>query len=99
MSDHQKNQGERSSETSHGTGPSHTAYTVREGKDEQSYFNRIGAAFEHKDRNGFNIQLSALPVDGRIMLRTHKARLDQQRADNAGVTQKARSDQGQERGE
>ena len=29
---------------------------------------RIGAAFPHKDGTGFNVQLRALPVDGRIVL-------------------------------
>jgi len=55
--------------------PSHVAYQVSRGKDGQSYFNRIGAAFEHKDGAGFDIRLSATPVDGRITLRTAEDRL------------------------
>ena len=48
--------------------PSYIAYTVREGKD-KSYFTRIGAAWPHKDGKGFNIQLDAVPLDGKITLR------------------------------
>jgi len=29
--------------------PSHIAYQVREGEENKSYFNRIGAAWTHKD--------------------------------------------------
>ena len=48
------------------------AYAVEEydagnGKKAKSW-TRIGAAFPHKDGMGFNIQLRALPIDGRIVL-------------------------------
>ena len=48
------------------------AYSVEEydagnGKKAKTW-TRIGAAFPHKDGAGFNIQLRALPVDGRIVL-------------------------------
>ena len=49
--------------------PSHIAYQVREGKGDKGYFTRIGAAWPNKDGNGFNIQLEAMPIDGRITLR------------------------------
>jgi hypothetical protein len=49
--------------------PSHIAYQVREGKGDKGYFTRIGAAWPNKDGNGFNIQLDAVPLDGRITLR------------------------------
>jgi hypothetical protein len=61
-------------------GPSHIAYQVREGgteQDEKRYFNRIGAAFPHKDRKGLTVELDAMPVDGRIVLRTPQERLDE----------------------
>lgn len=51
------------------SGPSHHAFTVRESKDGKSFFNRVGSAFEHKDGQGFNITLEAVPVDGKITLR------------------------------
>ena len=61
--------------------PSHIAYQVREGKDGNAFFNRIGAAFPHKDNQGLDVQLDAMPVNGRVTLRTHQDRLDQQRDD------------------
>ena len=55
--------------------PSHYAYQVNESQDGKSYFNRVGAAFAHKDGEGFNIVLDAVPVDGRVTLRTPQERL------------------------
>lgn len=55
--------------------PSFIAYTVRQGgEDTKAYFNRIGAAFAHKDGEGHDILLYAVPVDGRITLRTPQER-------------------------
>lgn len=48
--------------------PTHTAYQVRE-SGSNSYWTRIGAAWAHGDGKGFNIQLEAVPLDGRITLR------------------------------
>ena len=59
--------------------PSHIAYHVREGSDDKAHFNRIGAAFKHKDGKGFNLQLDSTPVDGRVTLRTPQDRLDEKR--------------------
>ncbi|MGC8202511.1 hypothetical protein ACP2AV_07380 [Aliiroseovarius sp. PTFE2010] len=56
--------------------PSYTAFHVKDGADDKSYFNRVGAAFPHKDGEGHTIELDAVPVDGRIVLRTPKERLD-----------------------
>lgn len=55
-------------ETPASKSPSHIAYQVRDGKD-KGFFTRIGAAWPHRDGNGFNIQLEAVPLDGRITLR------------------------------
>lgn len=49
--------------------PSHIAYHVRDGKD-KGFFTRIGAAWPHKDGNGFNLLIEIMPLDGRISLRT-----------------------------
>ncbi|MGK2959052.1 MAG: hypothetical protein ACSLFB_11775 [Acidimicrobiales bacterium] len=57
--------------------PSFEAFHVKDGPDDKSYFNRIGAAFPHKDGEGHTITLDAVPVDGRIVLRTPKERLDE----------------------
>ena len=48
--------------------PDFIAWQV-ERRDEKSYWTRIGAAWDHKDGNGTTLQLDALPVDGRIVLR------------------------------
>ena len=61
--------------------PSHIAYQVSDGQDGKSYFNKVGAAFEHKDRQGYNVVLDAMPVDGRVSLRTPKERLEEMRSD------------------
>jgi hypothetical protein len=49
--------------------PSHVAYTVQEGKEGKSYWNRCGVAWATKDGKGFTIQLNAIPLDGKIVLR------------------------------
>lgn len=62
--------------------PSHIAFHVRGGEDAKAYFNRIGSAFPHKDGEGYNILLDALPVDGKVVLRTPQERLEDQRNGN-----------------
>ena len=51
------------------TAPTHRAYTVikRDGQDD--YWLNLGLVFPHKDGNGFNIVLQALPLDGKIVCR------------------------------
>lgn len=51
--------------------PDARAYTVREGssKGNKGFWTRVGSAWLHKDGKGFNVQLDALPVDGRLVLR------------------------------
>jgi hypothetical protein len=48
--------------------PTYVAYQVR-GANQKGFFTRIGAAWPNKDGKGFNIQLDAVPLDGRITLR------------------------------
>ncbi len=55
--------------------PAYRAYTVikRDGKDaKQDYWLNIGVAFAHEDGAGFNLLLQALPIDGKLVLRSHK---------------------------
>lgn len=85
-------------------GPSHIAFQVRDVGEDKSYFNRIGAAFEHKDGQGFNIQLDSVPVDGRVTLRTPQERVQDMQAQTVepqpqeqGQQQAPVKDQGQER--
>jgi len=49
--------------------PSHVAYQVRSNEGQKSIWTRIGGAWPHADGQGFNIQLDALPIDGRVTLR------------------------------
>ena len=58
--------------------PTHRAYTVikREGKED--YWLNLGIVFKHKDGEGFNILLQALPADAKIVLRTYKEREEEQ---------------------
>jgi hypothetical protein len=48
------------------------AYTVNERNGEQ-YWTNIGAAFPHKGGDGYSVMLNALPINGRIVLRTPKS--------------------------
>ena len=52
-----------------GKRPDYLAYTVRETRDGKGNWNKIGAAWGHKDDQGLDIQLDAVPVDGRVTLR------------------------------
>lgn len=49
--------------------PSHRAYSVirRDGQDD--FWLNLGLVFPHKDGDGFNIMLQALPLDGKIVCR------------------------------
>ena len=50
--------------------PAYIAYQVRDGKTDKGFFTRIGVAFPHSDGQGFNVLLDAIPLDGKIALRT-----------------------------
>jgi hypothetical protein len=63
-------------ETNSNKKPSHVVYHVREREGTSGFFTRIGAAWPHKDGKGFNIQLDALPVDGRMNLRVAEEKKD-----------------------
>ncbi len=50
--------------------PSHNVFTVEDrGENEDPFWLKIGAAWAHKDGKGFNINLSALPPNNRLVLR------------------------------
>ena len=57
--------------------PSHIAYQVRDRDNQKGVWTRIGSAWPHKDGKGFNIQIEAVPLDGRISLRVYEDRKDQ----------------------
>ena len=47
--------------------PTHFAYQVRNREGKKAIWTRIGSAWAHADGSGFNIQLDAVPIDGKIM--------------------------------
>ena len=49
--------------------PSHIAYQVKERDEKDAIWTRIGAMWPHKDGKGFNLQLDAVPLDGRVTFR------------------------------
>lgn len=59
--------------------PTHFAYTVRQDRNGQNHWTRLGAGWPDVD-GGFSIQLDAAPVDGRISLRPREA-LERMRAE------------------
>jgi hypothetical protein len=60
--------------------PTHTAYSVRDYEkngETNSDWTRVGVAWAHRDGNGFDIILEAIPVNGRIALRKNKPKSEQ----------------------
>ena len=49
--------------------PAHVAYQVKNREGKKAIWTRIGSAWAHADGTGFNIQLEALPIDGKVTLR------------------------------
>ena len=49
--------------------PTHVAYQVKNRDGQKAFWTRIGSAWAHSDGAGFNIQLDAVPIDGKITLR------------------------------
>ena len=50
--------------------PNAYAYVVREGSSKgKPFWMRVGSAWLHKDGKGFNVQLEALPVGGKLIVR------------------------------
>ena len=44
---------------------------VKDGEEKTNWI-RIGVGFENKDGKGFNLQLSAVPVSGKLVMRVHE---------------------------
>ena len=60
--------------------PTHSAYQVREYEadgQKKSYWTKIGSVWEHKDGAGYNVRLTAFPVDGNLVIRPVKERNDE----------------------
>ena len=53
--------------------PTHTAYAV-DGEGDNATWTEIGALWPHEDGKGFNLNLKALPLGSRIVIRERKAK-------------------------
>lgn len=62
--------------------PAFIAYTVT-GEGKSAFWTRIGSAWAHNHGEGFNIELHALPVTGRIVLMPPKAETETDRSEAA----------------
>ena len=62
--------------------PEMIAYNVRDrGEDKDAAWNRVGAAWPHRDGAGYDVKLDAIPVDGRVSLREAKKQFAEKRSD------------------
>ena len=77
-----------------GRKPDFIAYSVRDSKDGKGHWNKVGAAWEHRDGQGMDIQLDSIPLDGRLTIR--ELREERMNA-YEGERQEARSEQDQNR--
>ena len=50
-------------------------YSTKDGEEKANWI-RLGVAFENKDGKGFNLQLTAFPVTGKLVMRLHEPRQD-----------------------
>lgn len=48
------------------------ADTYESGGTEKTNWTRVGVAFPHKDGQGLNLELRALPVNGKLVIRRHE---------------------------
>ncbi len=54
--------------------PKYLVYAVKDrGKDKKAIWTRIGAAWEQQKGGGINLELEALPLDGKLVLMPPKA--------------------------
>lgn len=80
-----------------GRKPDFIAYNVQESRDGTGIWNRIGAAWQHKDGRGLEVNLSSVPVDGRVTLREQREeRMEAYEEENA--REKAKPERTQRRG-
>lgn len=51
--------------------PTHNVYVV-EGENDSAFWTKIGAAWKNADNEGLNVSLVAIPLTGRLIIRTVK---------------------------
>lgn len=52
--------------------PTHHVFVV-DGEGANAFWTKIGAAWQHADGKGLTIALNAIPLDGRVVVRSVKA--------------------------
>ena len=55
--------------------PAFDAYVV-DGDGKEAFWSKIGAAWPHEDGKGYNLQLTAMPMNGRLALRVPREKPD-----------------------
>ena len=71
------------------------AFAVKNDKDGKGHFHKVGAAFAHKDGKGYDIDLAAMPTNGRVTLRSPQERLEAKRAEAVHDTSEHWANRGQ----
>ncbi|WFU79400.1 hypothetical protein QA645_33640 [Bradyrhizobium sp. CIAT3101] len=51
--------------------PTHEAFVVT-GESDNAFWTKIGGVWPHEDGKGFNVELVALPLGGRLTIRERK---------------------------
>lgn len=60
--------------------PTHRLYIVT-GEGDKTHWQEIGAAWPHRDGEGFSITSTVIPLSGQIVMRAAKARPDKKAAE------------------
>jgi len=47
--------------------PDLIAYTTTKNASGKTFYNRVGAAWKHSKGNGFSVEMSAQPIDGKFV--------------------------------
>jgi hypothetical protein len=55
--------------------PSHEAFVVT-GEGDSAFWTKLGAVWPHDDGKGFNVELIALPMTGKLVIRERKETKD-----------------------
>jgi len=63
--------------------PTHDVLAAREGKNGRTYYYKIGAAFEHEDKEGFTGEVAANPTNGRFIMRPVKERIEELKSEKS----------------
>jgi hypothetical protein len=60
--------------------PTHRAFITREYEDangaKKTHWTQIGSVWAHKNDKGFDVRLTAFPIDGRIVIRVDEPKAE-----------------------